>query len=248
MDVLGIDIGGTGIKGAIINVAKGELNSDRFRLRTPQPATPAAVTQTVKEIIDYFGWKGLVGCGFPAVVLRGEIATAANISKKWIGINAALQFSQATGCNFVVGNDADVAGVAEMRFGAGRDKMGVVLIVTLGTGIGSSLFTDGKLVPNTEFGHIELKGRVAEKSAAYIVREREDLSWPKWGKRVEDYLKRMQFFLWPELIIVGGGASKKHHKFLPLLKVGCGVVPAQLRNEAGIVGAAIRAAEEFETS
>ena len=246
MDVLGIDIGGTGIKGAVVDVVKGELNSDRFRLPTPQPATPRAVTQTIAEIVDHFGWKELVGCGFPAVVRQGEIATAANISKKWIGVNAVNQFSQATGCRFVIGNDADVAGVAEMRFGAGRGQKGVVLIVTLGTGIGSSLFTDGKLVPNTEFGHIELKGRVAEKRAAYIVRQREGLSWIKWGKRVEDYLERMQFFLWPELIIVGGGASKKQDKFLPHLKVDSRVVPAQLRNEAGIVGAAIRAAEEFE--
>ena len=247
MDVLGIDIGGTGIKGALVDVVKGELKSDRFRLLTPQPATPGAVTKTVEEVVDHFGWKGLVGCGFPAVIRQGEIAIAANISKKWIGVNAVNQFSQATGCRFVLGNDADVAGVAEMRFGAGRGQRGVVLIVTLGTGIGSSLFIDGTLVPNTEFGHIELKGMNAEKWAAYIVREREGLSWSKWGKRVEDYLKRMQFFLWPELIIVGGGASKKQDKFLPLLKVDTRVVPAQLRNEAGIVGAAIRAAEEIET-
>lgn len=247
MDVLGLDIGGTGIKGALVDVVKGELKSDKFRLLTPQPATPGAVTKTVVEVVDHFGWKGLVGCGFPAVILQGEVKIAANISKKWIGVNAVNQFSQATGCRFVIGNDADVAGVAEMRFGAGCGQRGVVLIVTLGTGIGSSLFIDGTLVPNTEFGHIELKGMNAEKWAAYIVREREELSWSKWGKRVEDYLKRMQFFLWPELIIVGGGASKKQDKFLPLLKVDTRVVPAQLRNEAGIVGAAVRAAEEIGT-
>jgi polyphosphate glucokinase len=246
MDVLGIDIGGTGIKGAVVDVEKGELKTERLRLPTPQPSTPEAVTRIVAEIVEHFGWKGLVGCGFPAVVRQGVIAIVANVSKEWIGVNAVHEFSKATGCVVGLGNDADVAGLAEMRFGVGRERSGVVLVLTLGTGIGSALFVDGKLVPNTEFGHIELNGRSAEKWAAYSVRERKELSWKKWGQRVEDYLKRMQFYLWPELIIIGGGVSKKHGKFLPLLNVDTEVVAAQLRNEAGIVGAAIKAAEDFK--
>ena len=237
-EILGIDIGGTGIKGAPVDAQQGLLTQERFRLRTPSPATPKAVTGTVAKIVAHFQWKGPVGCGFPAVIRHGTVCTAANISNKWIGCDARSMFEKATGCTFAVVNDADVAGLAEMRFGAGAGRKGVVLVLTLGTGIGSALFVDGHLVPNTEFGHIELNGRSAERWAADSVREKEGLSWSKWAQRVNEYLAAVQFYLWPELIIVGGGVSKKHQKFLPLLNVDAEVVPAQLRNEAGIIGAA----------
>ena len=177
-------------------------------------------------------------------MIRGGIAhTAANVDADWVGTDARTLFEQATGCRCAIANDADVAGLAEMRFGAGQGRDGVVLVVTLGTGIGSALFAAGQLVPNTELGHIEIKGMEAEHWAADSARTREDLSWKKWAKRVDRFLQRMRDYFWPELIIVGGGVSKKHEKFLPLLTVDADVVPAQLRNEAGIVGAALAAAE-----
>ena len=243
MVVLGIDIGGTGIKGAPVRTADGTLTGERFRLPTPRPATPAAVAKTVGQVVEHFDWKGRVGCGFPAVIRHGEVCTASNVSKRWLGVNASVEFEREAACKFVVANDADAAGLAEMRLGAGRGRNGVVLFVTLGTGIGSALFMDGILVPNTELGHIEIDGVEAETLAADSVRERENLSWKKWAQRVDKYLKRMSAYLWPDLIIVGGGVSKKHEKFLPYLTVGAEVVPAQMRNEAGIVGAALLAAE-----
>jgi polyphosphate glucokinase len=248
MQCLGIDVGGTGIKGAIVDSERGELVGDRFRLATPQPATPEAVTETVASVVEHFGWKGDVGAGFPAVIQHGVVHTAANIDRNWIGRNVRTMFEDATGCTFHVLNDADVAGLAEVRFGAARGRGGVVLVVTLGTGIGSALFTDGHLVPNTEFGHIEMDGRPAEKRAADSVREKKELSWKKWAARVDDYFKLLDFYLSPELIVVGGGVSKKHDRFLPLLTVDTEVVPAQLRNEAGIVGAACAALQATEAS
>lgn len=238
MELLGIDVGGTGIKGGLVNAEKGELVGDRFRLATPQPATPDAVTETVARVVEQFAWQGPVGAGFPAVVRHGEVYTAANIDQGWIGHNVNEMFTDATGCRFSVRNDADVAGLAEMRYGAGRGRGGVVVILTLGTGIGSALFTDGHLVPNTEFGHIEIDGRPAERRAADSVRTNKDLSWKKWAERVDEYLHRLAFYLWPDLIIIGGGVSKKHERFLPFLTVDTEIVPAMLRNEAGIVGAA----------
>jgi len=245
MEVLGIDIGGTGIKGAPVNTGKGELLAERFRLLTPRPATPDAVADTVAQITGHFGWKGPVGCGFPAVIQHGVVRTAANISEKWLGVDARAACEQATGCTFKIANDADVAGLAEMRFGAGKGRNGVVLIVTLGTGIGTALFVDGRLVPNTELGHIEIRGRDAERRASESARDRKKLSWKKWAGRVDEYLQRMHAYLWPELIIIGGGISKMHEKFLPYLSVDTEVVPARLRNEAGIIGAAMAAAEEM---
>ncbi|MFH1568041.1 MAG: polyphosphate--glucose phosphotransferase [Gemmatimonadota bacterium] len=244
MEVLGIDIGGTGIKGAPVDVERGELVEERFRLRTPLPATPQAVTETVAEVVSHFGWRGPVGCGFPAVVRHGRIDTAANISEKWIGVDARAMLEAATGCTFTVLNDADVAGMAEMRLGAGRGRRGVVLVLTLGTGIGSALFVDGRLVPNTEFGHLEVKGHHAESWAADSVRERQGLSWKKWARRLDTYLKALHFYTWPELIILGGGVSKRHEKFIHYLTVDVEVVPARLRNEAGIIGAAAAAVAE----
>jgi len=241
MEILGIDIGGTGIKGALVNTESGELLTERYRLPTPPSATPEAVVETVAKIVKHFDWDGSLGCGFPAVVKEGVVYTAANISKQWLGVNVMEALQEATQCSAVVVNDADAAGLAEMRFGAGRGQNGVVLVVTLGTGIGSALFVGGRLVPNTELGHIEMRGVDAETLAADIVRKREDLSWEKWAKRVNRYLSAMERLLWPDLIVVGGGVSKKHEKFLPLLVLQTRVVPAEMRNEAGMVGAALAA-------
>ena len=238
MAILGIDIGGTGIKGAQVDGAGGELLGERFRVTTPRPATPETVAEGVARVVEHFDWKGPVGAGFPAVVRQGRVCTAANIDDSWIGRNAESIFREATGCPFSVLNDADAAGMAEMRFGAGRGRSGVVLVLTIGTGIGSALFTDGRLVPNTEFGHIEMDGKAAEERASARVRTRRNLSWKRWASRVDAYLQRVAFYLWPELIIIGGGVSKRHERFLPHLTVDCEIVPARLRNEAGIIGAA----------
>ena len=238
---LGIDIGGTGIKGAAVDVEQGILVGERWRVLTPQPATPAAVSAKVGEFVNHFEWEGPVGCGFPAAIRSGQVKIASNISKKWIGQNVEQLFGEATERRVTVLNDADAAGVAEMRFGAGRGQNGVVLVVTLGTGIGTALFIDGHLVPNTELGHIEIDGRDAESWAADSVREKKKLPWKTWARRLDKYFKRIQFYVWPDLIIVGGGVSKKHEKFLPHLEVDTKVVPAHMRNQAGIVGAAAAA-------
>jgi polyphosphate glucokinase len=241
MKILGIDIGGSGIKGALVNTDGGELLTDRYRLPTPDPAKPDPMAATVAKIVQHFDWQGPVGCGFPAVVKEGVVHTAANVSKQWIGVNANQLIQGATHCPAVVINDADAAGLAEMRFGAGRDQSGVVLVVTLGTGIGTALFSSGQLVPNLELGHLEIRGVDAEELASDAARQRQDMSWEKWAKRVDLYLTTLERLLWPDLIIVGGGVSKKYDKFLPLLTLRTKVVPAEMRNEAGIVGAALGA-------
>lgn len=243
MEILGIDIGGTGIKGAPVDTAKGVVLAERFRLPTPRPSTPGAVAETVSEITRHFEWKGRGGCGFPGVVRDGVVLTAANVSKKWIGVSANTLLKETTGCDFTMMNDADAAGVGEMRFGAGKGKKGVVLLLTLGTGIGSALHLDGKLVPNIELGHLEIDGHHAEKWASAKVRDDEGLSWKKWAGRLDRYLDRVHAYFWPDLIILGGGGSKKFEKFAPYLNVACPVVPATLRNQAGIIGAAARAAK-----
>ena len=243
MEVLGIDIGGTGIKGAVVDTATGQLVRDRIRLQTPQPATPKSLCRTVFEVVAHFGWSGPVGCGFPGIIRQGVVRSAAHVSSKWLGKNVKENLDEATGCSFRVLNDADVAGLAEARFGAGKDEVGTVLLLTLGTGIGSALFIDGTLVPNTEFGHVQLKGHDAEYWAADSVRKKRKLGWKKWAKQVNLYLQKMEFYLSPDLIIIGGGASRKHEKFIPQLELDARVVPAQLRNEAGIVGAAVAGAE-----
>lgn len=239
MEALGIDIGGTGIKGALVNTDSGEMLTERYRLLTPQPATPKAMIKTMADIVKHFYWHGPVGCGYPGVVKNGVAYTASNVSNKWIGFNLEEALGELTGCQVVAINDADAAGLAEMRFGAGRGKDGMVLIITLGTGIGTALFVGGRLVPNLELGHIEIGGLEAEKQAASIVREETKLSWKKWGRRVSKYLITMEQLLWPDLIIVGGGVSKKHEKFFPYLNAQTRVVPAEMRNQAGIVGAAM---------
>ena len=241
--VLGIDVGGSGIKGAIVDVETGELTTERHRIETPQPATPQSIAETIKKIADHFNYQGKIGCGFPAVIKSGVIKTASNIDKSNIDVNADKLFSEITGREVTVVNDADAAGMAEITFGGGKNTEGVVLIITIGTGIGSALFTDGKLVPNTEFGHIYMsKGKVAEKYTSDAVRKKEDLKWKEWGKRFNKYLKYMDFLLNPKLIILGGGASKKMEKFKDQITVETPVIPAKLLNEAGIIGAAAHAA------
>jgi polyphosphate glucokinase len=240
--VMGVDIGGTGIKGAPVDVDKGTLTGERFRILTPQPSTPKAVADVVGDVVAHFKWTGPVGATFPAVVKNGVTLSAANVDQQWIGTDAASLFTKRLGAPTVVLNDADAAGLAEMRFGAGRDQRGVVLVITLGTGIGCGMFLDGALVPNTEFGHIEINGKDAERTASELVRERKRLSWKRYAPRVERYLQRLDALLWPDLIIIGGGASKKADRFLPLIHVRPPVVPAKLQNDAGIVGAALAAA------
>ncbi len=246
MEVLGIDIGGSGIKGAPVDVDEGSLSGERRRISTPQPAVPEAVADVVTEIVEYFEWQGLVGCTFPAVVKNGLTLTAANVDPTWVGTDARSLFERRTGRKFFVMNDADAAGVAEMAFGAGRGRTGVVLMITLGTGIGSALFLDGQLVPNTEFGHLEIAGKDAERRASARVRTEQGLSWEAWAQRLNTYLERLDALLSPDLVIVGGGVSKKSEKFVPLLH--CEVVPAQLLNDAGIVGAALAAVSADEPS
>jgi polyphosphate glucokinase len=240
---LGVDIGGTGIKGAPVNLGTGALTTERVRLLTPSPATPDAVAGVVAQLLDQIGEPGPVGLTLPAVVTGGVARTAANIDEAWLGCNATKLFAGATGRKVAVLNDADAAGLAEVRFGAGAGRSGVILLVTLGTGIGSALFVDGALVPNTELGHLHLHHGDAEDFAADSARERDDLSWDDYAERLERYLKLVHSLLWPDLIIIGGGISRKADRFLPKIKVDTEVVPATLENDAGIVGAAMFAPE-----
>lgn len=245
MTYLGIDIGGTGIKGAPVNVETGELLAERIRIPTPHPALPNSVADVVGQIAVHFQYKGPAGITFPAVVKQGVIYTAANVDESWIGANAGELFSRHTGGPVSVVNDADAAGIAEMRFGAGKDRNGVVIMVTLGTGIGSAVFLDGKLLPNTEFGHLQIRGKDAEKRASEKVREDKNLSWKQWSKLVVEFLGKMERLFSPDLFIIGGGISKKADKFFPYLttKTEVIIVPAQMRNDAGIIGAAYLASQ-----
>jgi polyphosphate glucokinase len=239
--VLGIDIGGTGIKAAPVDVAAGRPVAERVKLPTPRPATPDAVRPVVRQLVDQFAWQGPIGITFPGVVSTGMIRTAANLDPGWIGVNGPAFLGEAAGQPVTVLNDADAAGIAEMRFGAGQGRQGTVLLLTLGTGIGSALFYNGVLIPNTEFGHIEIGGKDAEARASERARAEQDLSWGKWAGRVDTYLDKMESLLSPDLIIIGGGISKKSDKFLPKLTLKARVVPAKLLNDAGIVGAAMAA-------
>jgi len=242
MELLGVDIGGSGIKVARVDSIKGELLSERVRVATPQPSTPSAVAGALCEIVRELAWAGPIGCGFPAVVQGGVVRTAANVSKKWIGTNAEELFTSATGCRTFVVNDADAAGLAEMRFGAGRGRNGVVMMITIGTGLGTALFMEGQLLPNTELGHLDVKGMKAEHYASDAVRKDKGLSWKKWGKRFDRVLREYEALFWPDLFVLGGGASHKFEKFEQYLTTKAEVVPAQMLNEAGIVGAALAAA------
>jgi polyphosphate glucokinase len=243
MQAFGIDIGGTGIKGAPVDLATGKLVSERKKILTPRPATPEAVTEVVREVAQSFGWTGVTGATFPGVVVNGTVRTAANVDKTWIGTDAAALFRKATGTDVAVLNDADAAGIAEMTFGAGVGVKGTVLMLTFGTGVGSALFTDGVLVRNTEFGHIEIRGKDAEKRASEHAKVEHDWGWKDWTARVSEYLQRIEALMSPGLIIVGGGISKESDKWVPMLTgIQAKVVPAALQNDAGIVGAAMAAA------
>lgn len=244
MQVFGLDIGGSGVKGAPVDIETGTLLAERFRIPTPQPAAPHALIATAAEVVAHFGWEGPVGCGFPAVLKAGVVKTAANIAPEWIGFDLGAGLREALACPVTVLNDADAAGLAEMRWGAGRGVDGLVLMVTLGTGIGTALFVKGQLVPNTELGHIEIRGKDAELRASDRVREQKELSWKEFAKRVDEYLLTMERLFWPDLIIIGGGVSKYADKFIPRLTTSAQVVPAQMQNNAGIAGAALTAVPE----
>ncbi len=240
--VLGIDVGGSGVKGAIVDTVTGRFVGERFRIATPDPATPKAMARVVARIVKHFAWEGPVGCGMPGPIKDGRVLALANLDKSWIGVRACEIYSEACGCPVTVLNDADAAGLAEMRFGAGRDLTGVVVITTLGTGVGSAVFVNGMLVPNTEFGQMQINGKRAEERAAARIRKERGLSWKQWAKYLDEYLRAVENVLWPDAFIIGGGVSKKSGKFLPLLTVRTPVVAASMRNEAGIVGAALGAA------
>lgn len=237
--VVGIDIGGSGTKGALVDLAAGQFAAPRVRLPTPSPATPDRVADVVVELLAQLEAPGPVGLTLPAVVRGGIVETAANIDETWIGTNAVELFERAADRPVAVVNDADAAGLAEVRFGAGRGRSGVTVVITLGTGIGSAVFVDGTLVPNTELGHLPLHHGDAEDWAADSIREKEGLSWTQWAYRLERYLELVERVLWPQLIIIGGGVSKKSDKFLPRIDIRTELVPAELHNDAGIVGAAL---------
>jgi polyphosphate glucokinase len=244
MNVFGVDIGGTGIKGAPVDLDRGALSDERFKVPTPHPATPEAVIEGVHEVVAHFGHSGPLGVTFPGVVVDGTTRTAANVDKGWVGVDARAMLAERLGLPVVVLNDADAAGVAEMTFGAGRGRGGVVVMLTLGTGIGSALFVDGHLVPNTELGHLELHGHDAEKRASVKAREDEELSWEHWAHRLKKYLAHVEMLFSPGLFVIGGGVSRKAEKFLPLIRgISAEIVPAELQNSAGIVGAAMAAAK-----
>lgn len=246
-DHFGIDIGGSGIKGAPADLHKGELVDNRRRVATPQPATPEACAEAVAEVAEYFSWKRPFGITFPGVVQNNVIRTAANMDKSWIGVDAGELFSDAVGAQAFVVNDADAAGLAVVAYGVGHGIDGTVLVVTLGTGIGSALFIDEELVPNTELGHIEMNGADAETQAASRIKDDENLTWAQWGERVNQYLRTVEDLLWPDLIVVGGGVSKHFDQHIaPYLDVRSRVIPAQLRNDAGIVGAALYAERRLQ--
>lgn len=247
--VIGIDIGGTGIKGGIVDLKKGKLVGERYRIDTPQPSTPEAVADVVAEIVEELsGRDGApdadtpVGVTFPAIILHGVARSAANVDKSWIDYEVDKHFTERLGRPVEVINDADAAGLAEVRYGAGEGVDGTVLVITLGTGIGSAFVFDGKLVPNAELGHLEIDGHDAETKASAVARERDGLSWEEYAVRLQRYFSHVEFLFSPELFIVGGGISKRSDEYLPLLKLRTPIVPAKLKNEAGIVGAALQVA------
>lgn len=243
MEAFGLDVGGSGIKGAPVDLETGELLAERQRVPTPEPSTPEAVVEACASIVSGSGWRGPVGCGFPAVIKDGVPQTAANIHESNVGFRLRDRLGEATGCPVSVVNDADAAGLAEARWGAGRDSAGLVLLLTVGTGIGSALLLDGRLVPNTELGHVPLHGMEAEHYVSDGVRKKEGLGWEEFAARFDEYLRLMEGLLWPDLIVIGGGASKKPEKFFPHLSVRTRIVPAEMQNTAGIAGGALAAVE-----
>ncbi len=243
MEILGIDIGGSGIKGAIVNTNTGELISEKHRIATPQPATPENIAKTIKKLVDHFNWSGKVGCGFPTPLVHGKCLSGSNLHKSLKNVQIDDLFHRNTGLNFAVINDADAAALAEINFGAGKNKQGLVVVITLGTGIGSGLFYNGILIPNTELGHLTYHSEPFENYAADSIRKKEELSYKKWGKRLNKYFNHLELLFSPDLIIIGGGASKKLHKFEDQIKINAPIIPAENKNEAGIIGAAMAATE-----
>jgi polyphosphate glucokinase len=242
MHALGIDIGGTGIKAAPVDLETGTFVADRVKIATPHPAEPDAVAEVVQKLVAAFSWSGPIGCTFPGVVMNGVTRTAANLDPAWIGLDSRSLLCKTVGQDIRLINDADAAGVAEMTFGAGKGEPGTVFMVTFGTGIGSALFVDGVLVPNTEFGHLEIRGKDAEERASERAKTTNDMSWKHWAKNVNEYLEHVEALVSPQLIMVGGGISKQSDKFLPLLTgIQARVVPASMHNDAGITGAAMAA-------
>jgi polyphosphate glucokinase len=239
MTSMGIDIGGSGIKGAPVDVAAGQLTADRYRMETPQPADVPQVVDVVGQVARHFDKVDRVGITFPGVVVEGVVRSAANVDRSWIDAPAAELFSKVIGGPVTVINDADAAGVAEMKFGAGRGQLGTTIMLTFGTGIGSALFVDGRLMHNTELGHLELDGEDAEIRASDRAREVEELSWHHWAQRVQKYLRHVEYLFQPDLFIIGGGVSRKADKFLPHIDIRTRIVPATLLNNAGIIGAAL---------
>ncbi len=243
--ILGIDVGASGIKGAIIDVETGELLTQKLRLETPQPSTPEAMSQTFKEVADAFKWKGMIGCGFPTLVRDGVSISASNLDQSWVGQNVEAVFSSATGCTVKVLNDADAAGIAEMHFSVGKNSHGTIIFITIGTGLGSALFIDGKIVPNTEFGQLYLKGQenLAEQYASSSAKDRDNLSWEEWAKRFDEYLQHLELLFSPTLFLLGGGTSKHFDEYASFFTVQTPIKPAQLQNSAGMIGAAYYAYE-----
>ncbi|RKX31128.1 MAG: ROK family protein [Verrucomicrobia bacterium] len=243
MEILGIDIGGSGVKGAPVDLDRGELLAERVRLETPQPAKPKAVADLVAQVVKGFDWKSPIGVGFPGIMRRNIAYTAANLHSSWIDRDLGKLFGDVSSCPVGVINDADAAGLAEMTYGAGRGQSGAVLLLTLGTGIGSALFIDGHLYPNTEFGHLQFKKTIAEKCASSAARKERGLSWTEWGDDLNELLIHLKRIISPDLVIIGGGASSKFERFGSRIDCDLRVVPAQLMNNAGIIGAALAGRE-----
>jgi polyphosphate glucokinase len=246
MEILGVDIGGSGIKAAPVDVTTGKLLAPRQRIPTPSPSKPKAVAGVVGQLIEHFEWSGPIGCGFPSVIQNGIVRTAANVHNRWIDTNAVELFEKVNDGPVFIVDDADAAGMAEMTFGAGRGKLGTVMMITIGTGLGSAVFTHGRLIPNTELGHLITWKGEAETIASDAARKRERLSWKKWGRRFNRYLRYLHSLFWPDLFVLGGGVVKQFAKFESYINVESPVVPAIFKNEAGIVGAAMVAAQRMQ--
>jgi polyphosphate glucokinase len=248
MEILGIDVGGSALKGAIVDVNSGKMIAERVRVATPEGAKPADMAEVVLQIVKQLNWKGPIGCGFPAVVKNGVAYSAANIDQSWIGTNVSKIFSETAHCPVYTANDADVAGLAELEFGAGKEYINeIVLILTLGTGIGTALFANGHLMPNMELGHIEIRGKDAEKRASAAQKTNKKLSYRRWAERLQEYLERIEALINPDVIILGGGISKDSDRFLQYLNTRAKLLPATLLNQAGIVGAAMYAKQQLTT-
>lgn len=243
MEILGIDIGGSALKGAPVDIKQGQLTQERIRIKMPKSSTPEAVGDCVAKLAKQFDWHGPIGCTFPAIVKNGVTLSAANVDQAWLGFPAQKMLVQKTHCTVRLINDADAAGIAEMKFGAGKGAKGVVMMLTLGTGIGTAMFINGILLPNTELGHLEIRGKDAEKRAAARIRTEKKLTWEQWAERINEYLEKLDRLFSPDLLIIGGGISRRYEKYLPLLKSNAKIVPAKLFNDAGIVGAALAASK-----